>query len=63
MEHKMEPKIKCGQLNCDKDADFLFTWPGRDQAGVCGEHSIKLVNIASAIGVHLQLIELGKIIT
>lgn len=41
---------------CGKPAVYRYTWPGRDQACVCDEHAPKLTGIASAMGLHLQLL-------
>lgn len=46
----------CNQQDCGEQADFLFTWPGRDQDGICEFHSAKLRTVAHAMGLHLQLI-------
>ena len=48
--------MKCNQHDCNEDAAFLFTWPGKDQIGICQDHSGKLKGIAAAMGLHLQLI-------
>lgn len=50
--------MKCNQDKCGNDATFRFTWPGKDEAGICGEHAPKLLNIADAIGLYVQLIPL-----
>ena len=48
--------MKCNQQNCDREAAYLFTWPGEDQAGICEACAPKLRGVASAIGLHVQLI-------
>lgn len=48
--------MKCNQQTCDKEADFLFTWPGKDQAGICEICAHRLESIAKAMGLHVQLI-------
>lgn len=45
----------CNQVGCGKPAAFLFTWPGRDEAGICKEHAPDVSKIAAAMGFHLQL--------
>ena len=47
-----------GNGGCKDIALFRYTWPGRDEAYVCGHHAIALENIAGVIGMHLQLIPL-----
>jgi len=52
-----EKDIKvCNQVNCDKPSDFIYTWPGKDAAGICEKHSKQILAVADAIGLHLQLI-------
>lgn len=48
--------MKCNQVICEKEAEFLFTWPGKDQAGACAEHANKALGVAGALGMHLQMI-------
>ena len=50
--------MKCNQHGCENPAAFRFTWPGRDEAGICEAHAPKLRNIAAAIGCYVQLIPL-----
>ncbi len=47
---------KCNQTGCDEPSAFLFTWPGRDQAGICAEHAPKMRAVADAMGCYVQLI-------
>lgn len=42
---------------CYAPAAYRYTWPGRNEATVCKEHSEKLHAVASAMGLNLQLIE------
>jgi hypothetical protein len=51
-------ETKCNQTNCDKGSDFRFTWPGKDEAGICKEHAQKLEAVARAMGLYLQVIAL-----
>lgn len=48
--------LYCNQEKCGCPARFRFTWPGRDEAGICELHAPKLKAVAEAIGMHLQLI-------
>lgn len=45
---------------CDQEAMFRYTWPGRDEALICGECSVGLVRIAHAVGLYLQLIPVSS---
>jgi hypothetical protein len=47
---------RCNQVNCDKDAAYRFTWPGRDEDFICKEHAPQLQAIASAMGMYIQII-------
>lgn len=48
----------CNQKDCDSPAIFRYTWPGKNEAFACAIDAIKLNNVANAIGLHLQLIQL-----
>lgn len=54
--------MKCNQQNCDNEAKYRFTWPGRDEAGICVEHAPKLRGLANAMGMHLQLIQIEEVL-
>ena len=41
---------------CGKDAAYRYTWPGRDEAFICEDHSGKLRAVANAMGLPLQMI-------
>lgn len=43
---------------CEKKAAYRYTWPGKDEAEICEDCSKRLVRIADAMGLHLQLIPL-----
>lgn len=45
------------EQECQNPCLFRYTWPGRDESFVCLEHAQKLLNVAGAIGMHLQLIQ------
>ena len=49
---------ECNQNDCDSPSMFRFTWPGKDEAGICAIHAIKAKQIAEAMGMHLQMIPL-----
>lgn len=51
--------MKCNQEKCDNAASYRFTWPGQDEAPICTEHVNKLVNVAKATGLRLQIMPLG----
>lgn len=50
----------CNQMGCAAPAVYRFTWPGKDEAGICEEHSRKLKSVADAIGCYVQLIPLTE---
>jgi len=50
--------MKCGQDKCDAIAVARFTWPGREEKGICSAHLPKLRATASALGLRLQIIPL-----
>lgn len=52
---------ECNQKGCGKPAAYLYTWPGRNLAGVCEEHKAKAASVADAMGFHLQFIPVTKI--
>ena len=52
--------MKCNQRGCEAVADYRFTWPGNDEAGICAEHAPKLRAIAGAMGFHIQIIKLDE---
>ena len=43
---------------CNEKAKYRYTWPGRNESFICEEHSHKLMAVADAMGLPLQLIEL-----
>lgn len=53
--------MKCTQRDSDNNVCGMtavgrYTWPGRDEAGICALHLATLAGIASAMGFHLQVI-------
>ena len=44
---------------CQQQALFRYTWPGRDESFICLEHAQQLRNVAEAMGFHIQLIPLS----
>lgn len=52
--------VKCGQAGCDARAGWRYTWPGRDESTVCVEHVAKLLAIANALGMHLQVVHIPR---
>lgn len=53
----------CNQKGCELPAAYLFTWPGRDQAGICESHAYMAQHVAESMGFHLQMIpvEAGRV--
>lgn len=47
--------MKCNQKNCENEAAFKFTWPGKDEAGICANCLPMVRNLANAIGMYLQI--------
>jgi len=45
-------------IKCMSPALFRYTWPGQDESFCCLLHGNQIASVASAIGLHLQLIEL-----
>lgn len=45
---------------CDNEAAYRFTWPGEDESLICEKHVPKLQDVASAIGLALQIIPLSE---
>ena len=54
----MKDELQCNQVGCKQPAAFRFTWPGRDEAGICAEHESRLRSVAEALGFPLQIIPL-----
>lgn len=52
--------IQCCQKGCEYQVVARFTWPGQDESYVCNEHEQKLISVARAIGLHLQVIPLSQ---
>lgn len=53
--------IYCQQKpTCPNLATHAFTWPGQDQSYICLEHALKLLGVASAMGMHVQIIPLTE---
>ena len=50
----------CNQTTCQNKAAYRFTWPGKDEDGICEEHVDQLLGIARAMGFPLQVIPLPK---
>lgn len=50
----MEPK--CNQQGCKEPPLYRYTWPGRNEALCCEAHSRAVRNIASAMGLYVELI-------
>jgi len=44
---------------CNLPAVFRYTWPGKDEAGICAVHASALTKIAAVMGLRIQLIALG----
>jgi len=42
---------------CPKPGAFKYTWPGRNESYICADHAEKLMAVASAMGLYLQIRE------
>lgn len=51
-----DPIVTCSQNGCTTRSVARYTWPGRDEAGICAEHLPKLQGVAKALGLYLQII-------
>jgi hypothetical protein len=54
----MSNGIICRQQGCTAYAFYRYTWPGQNESAICPAHADRLLGIAGAIGLHVQLIEL-----
>lgn len=50
-----ETMAKCNQNDCENDACWKYTWPGKDESYSCLDCLIKVQTVAQAIGLHLQM--------
>lgn len=48
----------CNQRDCQEQAAYRFTWPGKDESFICEKHVGKLREVAEALGLYVQIIEL-----
>ena len=52
---------KCRQQpTCDNDADYRYTWAGRDESFICEAHARWFRDTCEAMGYYCQLILLPK---
>lgn len=51
---------KCNQTECDEPAAYRYTWPEKDEAGICEKHVDWLKQIVLAMELHLQIIPLDS---
>ncbi len=47
-----------GGGTCPDPAAYRYTWPGHDEAGICEDHGAYMRKVATALGLHLQMIPL-----
>lgn len=47
-------------IKCPNNANFRYTWPGKNESYCCRFHSIGIERVANAIGMYLQLIPLSS---
>jgi hypothetical protein len=48
----------CDQTGCTNPGAFRYTWPGKNEAIICEKDVTRLLTIADAMGLHLQVIPL-----
>lgn len=48
----------CNQVGCGKPSAYRYTWPGKDEAGICADCAPMVRNISAAMCCHIQLIPL-----
>jgi len=46
-------------MNCKQLPIFRYTWPGQKEQYACFEHFVGIKNIANAMGLPLQFIQLS----
>lgn len=51
----------CSQTLCNAQAAYLFTWPGKPQAGICEQHVHKLRAVAEAMSLYLEVIPRARL--
>ena len=51
-------EFSCTTEECDMTPNFRYTWPGKDEAYICMSCAMKLNNVAQAMGLHQQFIQL-----
>ena len=45
---------------CQNDGQYRYTWPGKDETVICLSHVLWLKDVATAMGLHLQIIPLSE---
>jgi len=46
-------------IQCTENAEYRYTWPGKDETYACTRHARGIQTVGAAIGLHLQVIELS----
>lgn len=54
----MSHGIVCHSRDCENYASGRYTWPGKDEAAICPSCTTRLQNVATALGLHVQVIPL-----
>ena len=49
---------RCGQEGCNNRAAYRYTWPGKDEDGICEDHVEQVRAAAAAMSFHLQILPL-----
>ena len=56
-DEKTEPNLPpCSSHRCEGKPTLRFTWPGRNQQVVCAPCAVRAVEVADALGFHLELL-------
>jgi len=45
---------------CEKKGCYRYTWPGRDEAVCCLNHSVGIKKVSEVMGFHLQMVPLSE---
>lgn len=42
-------------IQCENEALWRYTWPGRDEQFCCEEHKQQILGVSEVMGFHLQM--------
>jgi len=52
--------MKCHQVGCENPAAYRYTWPGKNESGICEQHVEKARAVAESMGFYLQILPLEE---